>query len=53
MSDKVLTLRPNQVWDLAKGCFYVGLEATKERHRGHIVHTDKFGRRIVILEDDE
>ena len=50
MNDKVITLRPCQVWDEARGCFYVGLEATKERHRGQVVHKDKFGRRIVIVE---
>jgi hypothetical protein len=50
MSDKVIVLKPWQVWDPAKGCFFVGLEATKERHRGHTVHKDKCGRRIVILE---
>lgn len=50
MNDKVLILNPWQVWDEAKDCFYVGLEATKEKHRGHVVHTDKCGRRIVILE---
>ena len=51
MNDKVIVLRSCQVWDPAKGCFYVGLEATKERHRGHTVHKDKRGRRIVILEE--
>jgi hypothetical protein len=53
MNDKVITLTPNQVWDPGKGCFYVGLEATKERHRGQLVHKDKLGRRIVILEPKE
>lgn len=50
MNNKVLVLKPWQVWDPAKGCFFVDLDATKERHRGNIVHTDKTGRRIVILE---
>jgi hypothetical protein len=55
MDDKVLVLRPNQVWDSTrKGvCFFVGLEATKGRHRGQLVHTDKTGRRIVILDEEE
>lgn len=52
MNEKVITLRPCQVWDIGKGCFFVGLEATKERHRGNVVHKDKLGRRIVILEDE-
>ena len=48
MNDKVIVLHPEQVWDPAKGSFYVGLEATKERYKGQVVHKDKFGRRIVI-----
>lgn len=50
MNEKVITLRPEQVWDPGKGCFFIGLEATKERHRGQVVHKDKCGRRIVIVE---
>jgi len=51
MNDKVIVLRPEQVWDFGTGgCFFVGLDATKERHHGQVVHKDKFGRRIVIAE---
>jgi hypothetical protein len=50
MGDKVITLAPHQVWDPGKGCFFVGLEATKERHCGQVVHKDKCGRKIVITE---
>lgn len=53
MNDNLIVLRPHQVSDPAKGSFFVGLGPTKERHRGHVVHKDKFGRRIVILEETE
>lgn len=52
MNEKVITLHRYQVEDIAKGSFYVGLEATKERHRGETVYKDKVGRRLVILEDE-
>ena len=49
MDDKVMVLRPCQVWDPGRGGFFVGLEATKERHHGEPVYKDAFGRRLVIL----
>ena len=49
MDDKVLVLGPHQVWDPGRGCFFVGLEETKQRHQGSVVYKDAFGRRIVIL----
>lgn len=51
MEDKVVVLRAYQVWDPGRGGFFVGLEATKQRHQGHTVYKDAFGRRIVILEE--
>lgn len=45
-----MVLHPWQVWDPQRLCFFVGLDATKQRHRGHVVYKDKFDRRLVILE---
>lgn len=50
---KIRELSRHQVWDAAKGCFFVGLTVAKEgerilRYRGRIVYEDRFGQRITI-----
>lgn len=48
MTDRTLVLNRNQVFDAARGCFYVGLKDTKRKHLGLTVYEDRFGRRLVI-----
>lgn len=50
MNERVKVLRLHQVFDPAKGGFFVGLTAASppEYHKGMPVHVDKFGARIVI-----
>jgi hypothetical protein len=50
MSDRVLVLDACQVWDHAKGCFYVGLVELKQKYLGLPVYKDRTGRKIAIRE---
>lgn len=51
MRDKVALLDRHQVWDTAKGCFFVKLRPLKKkRYQGWPVYEDAFGKRIAIRE---
>jgi len=49
MTDRLAVLNRNQVFDAARGSFYVRLKPLKGRkHLGLTVYEDAFGRRIAI-----
>ncbi|HEX6984078.1 MAG TPA: hypothetical protein VF170_01820 [Planctomycetaceae bacterium] len=48
MNDRIPVLDPWQVWDVGRGCYFVGLQRTKQKHQGHPVYKDATGRRVAI-----
>lgn len=49
MTDRTLVLNRNQVFDAARGPFYLGLKILRGRkYLGLPVHEDCTGRRLVI-----
>jgi len=49
MFDRVAVLHPDQVWDVSRECFFLGLQPTKQKHIGEVVYKDVFGRLMVIV----
>lgn len=46
----IRSLTKNQVQDPARGSFFVGLQATKDRYKGLPVYKDAFGFQFVIVD---
>lgn len=50
MADRVLVLHPDQVWDVSRTSFLLGLTSSNRRHLGEPVYVDSFGRKLIIVE---
>lgn len=46
----VETLFQDQVQDVSRGSFLVGVVPTKQKHLGELVYEDARGRKFIIIE---